>query len=188
MQNDPFLEQEEPQERRLNFKGFGPRLGAALLDGLFMGVPIAAANFYNMVDLRSFWFWLLCAFIAMVYKPLLEGLYGATWGKMILYIQVVDYDGERISGFQAILRSIFTIGQTFITIPIYYFIFNDPILLETDGFFAFNTELAARYGFINVISGIVAMITLAEVISLLLDEPYWRSLHDRIAKTYVVEK
>jgi uncharacterized RDD family membrane protein YckC len=185
--NDPFLEAEDQKENQLNYKGFGPRLGALLIDGLFIGIPIAAVNFYNLTSLRSFALWLLIAVIAVAYKPIMEAIYGATWGKMLVYIKVVDYDGNKISPFQAILRSIFTIGQTLILIPIYFYIFNDAYLMEFEGFFNFNLELTERFTAINVISGISFMIISAELIALLLDQPYRRAIHDRIAKTYVVE-
>lgn len=188
MQNDPFLEADEQQEHELNFKGFGPRLAALLLDGLFIGLPVAAINVYNLIYIRSFWLYLLISLIALAYKPLLEGIYGATWGKMVLYIKVVDYDGNKINAAQAILRNVFTIGQALFMLPIYYFIFNDSYLLEIESYFTFSTAMAERYPLINIISGISALITFAEVIALLMDQPYWRAIHDRIAKTYVVEK
>jgi len=187
MQNDPFLEAEENQSTELNYKGFGPRLGALLLDALFIGIPVAAVNFYNLATLRSFWLWLLIAFVATAYKPIMEAIYGATWGKMIVFIKVVDYDGEKINSFQAILRSIFTIGQTLITIPIYFFVFNDSYLLELDGFFDFSIGLSERFPGLNILGAINFLIILVELIALVVDQPYWRSLHDRIAKTYVVE-
>ena len=188
MQNDPFLKLEEPQETELNFKGFGPRLGAYLLDALFLIIPVGAVNIYNLIYLRSFWLYLLASIVAMTYKPILEWLYGATWGKMILYIKVVDYDGGKINAAQAVLRSIFTIAQTLIMLPIYFYIFNDGYLADFEGYFDYSLALAERYPVLNVISGISALIVFAELIALLMDQPYWRSIHDRIAKTYVVEK
>ncbi|KQC33101.1 hypothetical protein AAU57_07055 [Nonlabens sp. YIK11] len=187
MQNDPFIEAEEQQETSLVYKGFGPRLGAYLLDMLFLVVPIGALNVYNLIYLRSFWLYVLVSLIAMAYKPVLEGLYGATWGKMIVYIKVVAYDGGKINTAQAILRSIFTISQTLFMLPVYYFMFNDSYLLEIENYFEFSSAMSERYPLINVISGVSALITFAEIIALLMDQPYWRAIHDRIAKTYVVE-
>ncbi|PRP65974.1 RDD family protein [Nonlabens agnitus] len=187
MQNDPFIKAEEQQETSLVFKGFGPRLGAYLLDVLFLIVPAAMVDFYNLAYPRSFWLYLLICIITMAYKPILEGLYGATWGKMILYIKVVDYDGGKINAAQAILRSVFTISKNLILLPVYYFIFNDSYLLSMESYFDFSTEMVARYPMINIISGISVLITFVELIALLMDQPYWRAIHDRIAKTYVVE-
>ncbi len=168
------------------YKGFYPRLGAFLLDTLFVGIPVALASYYNLNDLRSFWLWLVLTFISIAYKPFLEGAYGATWGKMILQMRVVDYNGEPINTFQALLRSIFTISQGIINIPIYYFIFHDHVLLATDGFFEFNTVLNDRFSALSIISSITSAILVVEVLLLVTDPPYWRSLHDRIAKTTVV--
>ncbi len=186
---EPFATDENGKPSHgLNYKGFYPRLGAFLLDALFIGAPVAMATFYNLTSLRSYWLWLLLTIISMTYKPLLEGCYGATWGKMVFYMKVVDYNGEDINGFQAVLRSIFTISQALISIPIYYFIFNDRVMLATQGFFEFNTVLNERFSTLSILSTVSTSIIMVEVLMLVLDPPYWRSLHDRIAKTVVVEK
>jgi len=188
MHQDPFLEENQvSEETDLVFKGFGPRLLALLLDSLIVGIPIAAASVYNLLVLKSFWFFVLISMISIAYKPLMEGIYGATLGKMSMGMKVVDYYGGRINAPQAILRSIFTIGQSLVTIPVYWFIFNDTDLMELNNYFTLSLQLAEAYPFLNVISGISTLILVVECITLLMDQPYWRSLHDRIAKTYVVE-
>ncbi|BAO54030.1 RDD family protein [Nonlabens marinus] len=189
MQQDPFLDNEQTGDsEELIFVGFWPRALALLLDSLIVGIPIAIANIYNLLILKSFLFFVLISMISIAYKPLMEGIYGATLGKMSMGMKVVDYNGEAINAAQAILRSVFTIGQSFFTIPVYWFVFNDLDLMELTNYFELSLQMAASYPILNVISGVSTLILFIETLTLLMDPPYWRSLHDRIAKTYVIEK
>lgn len=188
MQQDPFLQEAQPfGEEELVYKGFGPRLLALILDGLILGIPIAAATLYNLLVVKSFWLFVLISLISLAYKPLLEGIYGATLGKMSMGMKVVDYDGGRINAPQAILRSVFTIAQSLVTIPVYWFIFRDTDLMAMTNYLKLSMEMATSYPALNLISTASFFIIFAEMISLITDQPYCRSLHDRIAKTYVVE-
>ena len=187
MQQDPFLNNEPiGNGEDLVFVGFWPRALAVLLDALIVGIPIALASVYNLLILKSFLFFVLISIISIAYKPLMEGIYGATLGKMSMGMKVVDYDGRAINAPQAILRSVFTISQSLFTIPVYWFIFNDLDLMELTNYFELSLQMAASYPLLNVISGVSSLILFIETLALLLDQPYWRSLHDRIAKTYVV--
>jgi uncharacterized RDD family membrane protein YckC len=188
MQKDPFLQEaHQSEENELVYKGFGPRLLALILDGLILGIPIAGATFYNLLVVKSFWLFVLITVISLAYKPLLEGVYGATLGKMSMGMKVVDYDGGRINAPQAILRSVFTIAQSLITIPVYWFIFRNTDLMAMTNFLNLSMEMATSYPALNLISTASFFIIFAEMLFLLTDQPYWRSLHDHIAKTYVVE-
>ncbi len=188
MHNDPFAkEDDESLNNIMIYEGFWRRFVATVLDGLIVGVPAAALTFYNLMYLKDFWFYLLITVIATAYKPLMEGFYGATLGKMSLGMKVVDYEGEQINAPQAILRSIFTIAQVLVTLPVYWFVYQDTSLMAIESYFTLSLQLAETYPFLNLISALNSGILFGEVILLLMDQPYWRSLHDRIAKTYVVE-
>lgn len=188
MQNDPFLaESDETTGEQLVYVGFWPRFLAVVLDSLIVGVPLGVASVYNLLAFKSFWLFVLISLLSIAYKPLMEGVYGATLGKMSMGMKVVDYVGGKINWPQAILRSVFTIAQTLVTIPVYWFIFRDSSLMEMTSYFKLSIALAESYPTLNIISGISSFILLIEAILLMTDPPYWRSLHDRIAKTYVVE-
>ncbi|WP_194851306.1 RDD family protein [Nonlabens antarcticus] len=188
MQKDPFLQnQKDLEDNPLKFEGFNSRLIAVILDGLIVGIPIAGATLYNLLVLKSFWCFVLITTVSIAYKPLMEGFYGATLGKMSMGMRVVDYDGHKINAPQAILRSVFTIAQALVTLPVYFFIFQDKSLMEMTDYFKMSEELGTSYPMLGLISGISFFIMFVEMITLLTDPPYWRSLHDRIAKTYVVE-
>jgi uncharacterized RDD family membrane protein YckC len=94
---------------------FGRRLGAALLDGLVLGLPLgvlaaALPDEAELVNALSF-------FVGVVYYVLLEGgRSGATLGKQALGIRVADLqDGGPIGYGRAVVRYV---GRILSTIPL----------------------------------------------------------------------
>ncbi|AZQ44757.1 RDD family protein [Nonlabens ponticola] len=191
MMNDPFLQEQEPfksaDEKELTFATFGNRLAATLLDTLFIVMPLGLLNVLNTLYWRDFYIYLAITICILSYKPVLETIYGATWGKMLIEIKVVDYAGERINALQAWLRSIFTVCLTLITIPFQYAIFNNEYLNSIDGFISYSTEMSIEYPALSTISTINFFILTIEIIFLVTDVPRRRAAHDRIAKTYVIK-
>ncbi len=168
------------------YQGLWPRAYAFFIDNLIMGLLLAAVSFYNLTFVKSFYLYLCVTLIILAYKPVMEKIYGATLGKMVLHIKVVDLAGEPLSWFQSLLRVIFQIAQFLLVLPFQYAAFNDRVMLETSGFFEFNERFAEDYSGVATISTAMFFIMALEVVFINTD-PRHRSLHDRIAKTYVVK-
>jgi len=92
--------------------GFWMRVVAYMIDTIVM-VPLAVVGFFLQGALV-----LIAVNVAvMLYKPLMEGLAGATIGKMVLNLRVIDPEGGRIGLFGGLLRSaVFIIPAVFGTI------------------------------------------------------------------------
>lgn len=85
--------------------GFGIRLGAYLLDGLILA-PITLLNLYAIYLGKSYLIYVIAIILGYLYKPFMEGLFGATLGKMICKIKVINSEGGRVDFPKAFLRSI----------------------------------------------------------------------------------
>lgn len=181
------VNQFEEFEESAEYVKFWPRAGAYILDGIIIGFVTAGLNYVNIVQFKSFLFYLVLTLLAALYKPYFEHKFGATFGKMILKIKVVDYNFKIISFNQSLLRSAIFILPSLIYIPIYYFAFKNPNVLSADGFLEFSQIIALEYPIQSWIGNIFLLIIIIDIIFLLSDSTKTqRSLHDQIAKTYVV--
>jgi uncharacterized RDD family membrane protein YckC len=173
-------------DQDFKYQGFLPRCYAFLVDNMIMGVLLASVSFYNISFVKSFYLYLGVTLVILAYKPVMETIYGATLGKMIFHLKVIDFEGEPLSAFQASLRVIFQISQFLLVVPFQYAAFYDPVLMSTQGFFEYNDAFVESYSGVAIISNAMFFIMAVEIVFMNTD-PKHRSLHDRIAKTYVVE-
>ena len=172
--------------KELQYQGFSSRWKSFLIDNIIVGIFLTAVSFINLSFHRDFPIYLISNIIALSYKPLMETFFGATLGKMLINLKVVDYEGNPINAAQAWLRQIFRISQFLLGVFFYYAAFHDPVLLQTKGYADFQTEFLDAYGGVRYISNGLFFVILAEVLFMNMD-PMHRSLHDRIAKTVVVK-
>jgi uncharacterized RDD family membrane protein YckC len=157
--------------------GFWIRVVSYIIDVLIVMVPTVGAMFMKSVPL-----YLVVAVLAMLYKPLLEGLLGATAGKLALGLKVVNDEGELIGLVGGFTRSaLFILGgipgiimqSKIMGQGISNF---DPVAMKE--FQAENMLLQyANWGFTVVV--VVACIMVAFTARK-------RGLHDMIADTYVI--
>jgi len=173
-------------EDNLEFQGFNSRWKSYLVDNILIGLFLGVVNFINISFHKEFVIYLVAALIALAYKPVMEGVYGATLGKMLIHIKVVDYEGQKISAAQAILRSIFNIFQFLLVVVFHYAAFNDSLLLNAGSYLDYQELFLESYPGVTYISNAMFFVIVAELISMNTDFQH-RSLHDRIAKTYVVK-
>lgn len=96
--------------------GFGTRLLALIVDGIiilittfFLNLIIQLATGQSPDYGEGSIFQLLAALVALVYSIALLTLYGATLGKMLLHIRVVNNNFQKASFFQVLKRE--TIGK-----------------------------------------------------------------------------
>jgi len=177
----------EESNLKIEYATFTSRLGAYLLDGLIVAGFALLFNVINIATFKSFWVYLPIVLLSILYKPYLESRFGATLGKMVLQIKVTDWNFEQIGFKQSLLRSLIFIVPALHSVPIYYLAFNNPILANTDNFFDFAYLYSLEYPFEKMVSNLTIIIVVIDLIVLLSDKTKTqRSLHDRIARTYVI--
>ena len=174
---------EQPQ---YSYVGFWPRFGALFIDAIILwvfnyllGFPLSELD-NNLVLI------ILTAAIPLFYNLFLEYKYGATLGKMLLKIKIVNYELQPPTISNIVLRNIIYIGVQFISFGTElnsYFKSQSSDPFEFTGFDSFFTP-AMIIGIIY--SAGVFVIYIIELVFLLTD-PKCRALHDRIGKTYVVK-
>ncbi len=185
MENDVL---DETPTGNIVYSDYWSRLGASVLDFIFLFIPMFALSMYNTFYLKNFAFIALVILIMTLYKPLLEYYYGATWGKMIVKIKVVDAKNEMISIGQAFIRSFPGIIGLFIGIYSTYVMHNNDGFLDAEGFietsewFAENapTGIAAYRDWIP--TGILFLSSL-----LIFADAQRQAFHDKVAKTFVIK-
>ena len=173
------------------FASFGNRFGAALLDALCT-LPIAGGIFYYMMIAPNWQSYVGVTLLAALYKPVMEGAFGATLGKMILKLKVVQKGGEQITWSQALTRYIPWVLSTAISL----WAMNETILFleerEVSGFMEYSVAMAEyqeEFGFSlkSIISSIAGWIPLISALFLLGNDRK-QAAHDMLAETYVVHK
>lgn len=169
------------------FANFSNRAGAYLLDGLFLILITGVINTINVIYFKSFLLYLPFALFAVCYKPFMESHYGATFGKMILKIKVTNHNFEKIDITTSILRSLILVFPSVMYIPIYYMAFNNPGLVAINDFMTFSAAMTVEYSIQGIIGKLSFFIIVTDLIFMLTDATKkQRSLHDRIANTYVI--
>ncbi len=182
-----IINTENPTEEIVEYAKFWNRAGAYLLDTIFLAAFTLSINAINISSFKSFLLYLPVALIAILYKPYMESKYGATFGKIALSLKVTDQEFNRIDFSQSILRSSILIFPAILYIPIYYLAYNNPNLSGLDQLFEFAKGLAIEYPIQSWIGNISFVIIATDIIVLLMDKTKTqRSLHDQIAKTYVI--
>lgn len=172
---------------KIRYVPFWTRAGAYLLDTILLGVVAFLINYVNITNFKSFLLYLTFALLGVFYKPFLESYYGATIGKMIVKIKVTDKNFKKIDITTSILRSLILVIPVVMYIPIYYMAFNNTSLSEINGFMEFSRSVASEYSMQGIIGNLSMILITADIIFLLTDSSKTqRSLHDRIANTYVI--
>jgi len=171
----------------VEYATFWNRAGAYILDAFFLILITGVINFINISNYKSFILYLPFALIGICYKPFMESYYGATIGKMVLKLKVTNKNFEKIDITTSILRSLILIFPAVMYVPIYYMAFNNPNLADLNGLMEFSKALSAEYSMLGIIGNLSMILIIADIIFLLTDSTKTqRSLHDRIANTYVI--
>ena len=172
----------------LQYARFWDRAGAYILDALILGSVSFGLNYLNIVNSKSFLLYLPVAVLGILYKPFMESYYGATLGKMALDLKVTDLSYAKINFEKSLLRSLIVIAPSLFYLPVYYVAFQDPQIINTDGFLDFSLKLASTYPAVGFITNILSVIFLADLVVLLVNNSKnARSLKDIMAATYVIK-
>ncbi len=172
------------------FATFGYRLGAYLLDAIIASIIIAPIVYFAGFGI-SFTSLALFSILGVLYRPVLETLYGATFGKMILKLKVVQKGGVAITAMQAVLRSSPFIIASLVSLWAQQDLFTFPGFEDIDSFVSYievAQEYQAEYGMFPVkglISNVVSMLPLISAL-FLLGHARKQALHDQLAETYVI--
>lgn len=173
------------------FANFGNRLGAAIIDSLCT-LPIMAGAFYFMMLSPNWLGYVAVSVLASLYKPLMEGAFGATLGKMALKLRVVQKGGSPIGWSQAFIRfapwaaatliSLWAIQETLLFLEDYgvsSFVEYGEAMAEfqAENGFSLKTTVSSLAGWIPLISALV-----------MLGNARKQAAHDMLAETYVVHK
>lgn len=125
------------------------RVGALVLDGIFLSVVYAFVNgVYGVTVVPSGYItdtggsyttvtsvpWTVLGLIGIVYFILLEGMFGATLGKQVMRLKVVRLDGGRLSAWSIIARNVLRLVDFL------------PVLYLLGGVFVLVTPGAQRIG------------------------------------------
>jgi len=133
------------QTKEIKFVGFWYRVIATLLDMVVLS-PLLVLNYYNIVRWKSILIMIVLLILLNLYKPYLEYRKGATIGKMLMEIKVVNERFERITLEQSIIRSSPWIAIALLTLFTNFFVFNhadfesEAILLNLE-FWLSNLQL-----------------------------------------------
>lgn len=173
------------EEISVKYGGFWERFGALFLDGLIL-LPFTLLNLYNHTAWKSLPVLLILNILPLVYKPLLEYLYGATPGKKALSLTVVNTGYGKLNAQEAVLRNIFGIVLGMVSIVMSVLLFTNPHFAEVHTM-ADYAALEKEIGFSTLFSGSFGVIYIVDAIVLAVDKQK-RSLHDMIAKTYVIKQ
>jgi uncharacterized RDD family membrane protein YckC len=129
---------------------------------------------------------LIVAFIGVAYKPFMEASYGATLGKMALKLKVTNLDYEQPDLQTILLRNIFHIVPSLLIAFLSVGMYSDPGFEDIASYSEYVT-FGQQYVASTMISYCSGILTIVEAIMLGVDDQC-RTLHDRIASTYVIEK
>ncbi len=164
--------------------GFWIRLGAAVIDGLIF-LPLMALSFYNLMSIKEFSIQIGISLVMMIYKPFFEAQYGATLGKMVVKIKVVNSSFGAINMQQAITRYWPWLISSVISLFGTYLVFQESGFASADSFLEIGAlRQQTSLQFINYISSILFI---ALGISIAVNTKK-RGIHDLTAGTYCIYK
>lgn len=174
-------------EADIRYSTFWERLGASLLDGFIMLALTMPPAYFNITNWKIPSIYILIGLFTVLYKPFLEYRYGATWGKMIVGIQVVGHNFEKITLQEELRRVSFylvpSILQHVLTLVSYY----SSVFLTTNNYQEFNSYIISANPSILWLNGMVIVLAVVDTITFLSTNPN-RALHDMYAGTYVIER
>ncbi len=112
------------------YAGFWIRFGASLLDGLCMAPITLFGMFYNNTELKMLEIAIAIPIVTYLYKLLMEYKFGASLGKMMVKIKVVNNEGGKINFNQAFGRSIPWLLSTFSAVFSTYKLFEHKLFAK----------------------------------------------------------
>jgi uncharacterized RDD family membrane protein YckC len=140
-------------------------------------------SFYNLLVLKNLPLQIFLFLIQAAYKPLMEYYYGATLGKMLVKIKVVDLHYEPLSLNQAFVRYVPWLLSIFASVFSVVMIFLDPAFLN-----ATELEQLGALQEKGSIQFLERTLSVFQIVSCLMvvSNDLKQGLHDKLAKTYCI--
>lgn len=173
------------QEPDYKYVGFWSRFGARFIDGIILRVFSFILSTAT-AEWGSVYLVAITSLLPLFYQPVMEYRYGASLGKMALGIKVVNYELEKLTLSNVVLRNIlyFALQFTVVCFTVYYYyLFDHENSMLPNIFTSFSDGIS----WTSIYAVLLGALFITEIIFLLTDEKF-RALHDRIGKTYVVKK
>jgi uncharacterized RDD family membrane protein YckC len=170
------------ESRPIEYASFWTRVGASLLDTLIL-LPVAFLNIYNILDFKQLPLYVLLGFVPLVYKVFMEFKYGATLGKMIVKVKVINEEEESVSFEQAIVRNIFYLLVSVISFLAGLYLFVQPDFSSITTFLQYG--LVMQEGPHQLISQLANVLFLVSCLFVVFRDNR-QALHDSMAGTYVI--
>lgn len=165
------------------FATFGDRVKASVIDTLIF-IPFIFMTIYNWTTLKYYEIDLFLNTAMILYKPIMEWHYGATIGKMIAKIKVVDLQFADITLDQSFRRfAIYFVGYG-ISLMASYALFQDPDFASATTLVEVG-DLQAKSP-LNDFSQMASFLVLVSVTFVAFDLKR-QALHDRLAETYCIK-
>jgi uncharacterized RDD family membrane protein YckC len=184
-----LLNNDEPlfPEADIVFAKFWTRFGASLVDGFITILIILPVTYFNVLQWKIPWVFILTSLLTIIYKPLMEYRYGATLGKMAVGIQVVGCHFQKVTWKEELRRVSFyivpNIIQQIMTLNFYF----SNQLNSIERYKDYNDYIMSTNPALAILNIIVFALLFADCIAFLSDSQN-RSLHDMYAGTFVIEK
>lgn len=169
----------------VQYGGFWKRALAMIIDGTLVLIVNFGILSINLMTIKNVPLIIAVSLILMIYKPYMEYKYGATLGKMALKLKVVNYSFNQLSVKEVLLRDSINIVLGIISIVASISMFSILDLNAINGIQEYFVESGKVGKDIVKINYIIYPVYLLEIILLLTDK-FKRTLHDRIASTYVI--
>lgn len=171
------------------YANFGPRLLAAFLDFLFT-LPLGVAVFYFTGMSPDFTMYLVIVVLMVLYKPVMEKVFGATLGKMVTKLRVVNEAGENIDWGPAIMRYLPWLIGVVAGVYLTYQMFQVPGYTDIDGFTDYGLFMADYQAnndttLNSIVQGVSFFLPLISAL-LMLGNKKRQSGHDTLAETFVI--
>lgn len=169
------------------FAKFWTRLGAMLIDGLITILIILPVTYFNVMQWKIPWIYILSSLATIIYKPFMEYQFSATLGKMAVGIQVVGQQFQKVTLKEELRRVSFylvpNIIQQVLTLKVY---FSDQ-LNSIHHYKDYNDYIISTNPALYILNIIVIVLLFVDCITFFSNNQN-RSLHDMYAGTYVIEK
>lgn len=180
--NDHILDEDfrEKKHHSVEYVGFMPRVGAAIID-FFVFIPFLVLLMLNLVFLKSLGVDILLTLLMAVYKPFFEFNYGATLGKSVLKIKVVNSQFEKIDLKTSLIRNIGYYVPSLLGIFQSFLLFSNPEFQAVDSFESYamldegSDPIGSGLGFLLLISALIVLFTREK-----------QAGHDLLANTFCI--
>lgn len=169
---------------QIRYANFGHRFLAMLMDFLVMIIPIGISMYYGFVE-KNFAVALIGAIVGGLYKPVMEGVYGATVGKMAVGIIMVDGNNDVTDLTQSFTKNGVYLINTAIGIVSQIWMFGVDEFMNNEDLM--ESIMAVQENPYQTISSIWSLAILISCFAMLASDKR-QTLHDSLAGTYCVEK